>query len=135
MNFTNRPASSLEGAAGWINTNSFTNGIVLAGSSYVPPLVNNRALDVTNATVTFGLSTSITNTILWRTNNTITISGGTNHLALTVTTTSGFISGSFLHPTTHQSTALKGVILQQTRDAAGFSQGAGQTGGFKLEPQ
>ncbi len=134
VNFTNRPASSLEGAAVWMRTNRFTNAIILTGSSYVKPLTGFRALDVTNGNAIFGVGALITNTITLKTNNTITVTGGTNRLALAINTTNGAITGTFLNPTTHVSTAIKAVLLQQTREAAGFTGGTNTTN-FKIEPQ
>jgi hypothetical protein len=47
----------------------------------------------------------------------------------------GVISGSFMDPSTRLTTPIKGVVLQQQTNAAGFFEGTNATGKFVLTPE
>ena len=82
---------------------------------------------------------SITNQIIWASNNTITVPltvGNTNGLALTNTAKTGLISGSFQNPANPKQTIkINGVLLQDQTNALGYFPGANQSGSFLVAPQ
>ena len=86
----------------------------LQGARYTPPPPGTNVLNWTSGVVLLDgghLQTTISNG-LTVTRTTLAAPGNTNSIALTITGSSGKISGSFLHPATRKSTPLNGYVLQ-----------------------
>ena len=144
LTFTNTIDSNLEGDVSWIKSSivggkyyprGFTNDIVAVGSTYVTPAAGTRVLNLTNAFVELrdgNLSRCLTNRITLSTNNIVTVSSNTNGLALTVTTSTGALAGSFVNPQTKARYSIKGIALQKQNAAYGFFLGTNQSGLFQL---
>jgi len=58
----------------------------------------------------------------------VTITNNTSRLAVQINRLSGLITGSFLNPATHKTSAIKGVLLQKQVFGAGFLLGTNQGG-------
>jgi hypothetical protein len=93
----------------------------LLGARYTPPHRGTNALNWTEGVVLLD-GGRLTSTI----SNTLTVAGtglaapgNTNQIVLTLTASSGRLSGSFLHPVSSRSTPLNGYILQQPDGDAG----------------
>lgn len=140
LQFTNEETGCLSGEPIWVKqafkTTSYgqglTNTLQTIGSTY-----NAKAkpvLNLENPEAFFwgaSLNEPITFTAIPANTNALSYSG-TNSLKLTVTSSSGLISGKFAYPTTQNSMTIKGVILQQVGFAAGFFQSTNQSGLFEL---
>ncbi len=146
LTFTNTGTSSIEGNASWIKTSAaigknylagFDTDVTAAGSRYTPPLAGTRVLNLTTGSVILsggGLSPDITNAITLNANNSVTVTSGSNNLALTLTVTSGAAKGSFLFPGTGASTPIKGIILREQNVMRGFFLTPTQSGAVLLGP-
>ena len=121
-----------ETAGGKIYLAGFTNETLALGSRYVAPLKGVAALGWSNGVALFeqgNLSVPMTNAIaLSSANKFIITSTNTSKLALSLTTASGLLSGSFVHPDTLKKSAIKGVILQKQAIGGGFLMGTNQSG-------
>ncbi len=109
--------------------------VTAAGSRYTPPLAGTRVLNLTTGSVILsggGLSPDITNAITLNANNSVTVTSGSNNLALTLTVTSGAAKGSFLFPGTGASTPIKGIILREQNVMRGFFLTPTQSGAVLL---
>ena len=58
-----------------------------------------------------------------------------NKLSLSFTVTSGVLKGGFMHPVTHKTNTIKGVVLQEENTARGFFLSTNQSGGLLLRAQ
>ena len=119
-------------------TNGFALGTTLEGGQYVAPPIGatNRALALTNATVTLSggnLIAGITNSVVLTNNNVLRING-TNGLQLTITPSSGLVSGSFVHPQSRVITPIKAVLRQGQTNLHGFFLGPNLSGQIILQP-
>ena len=147
--FTNGAMMSAPNAS-WINaTNSsksalyragFTNqSALIIGSAYSP--TNKPLLALSNAQVILeggNLPFTITNLITLASNDTITVTnaGDTNKLTLTISKSTGAITGTFANPSKpSQSIAISGVLMQNETNAQGYFSGTNQSGTFMLVPQ
>ncbi len=121
-----------ETAGGKIYLAGFTNETLALGSRYVAPLKGVAALGWSNGVALFeqgNLSVPMTNAIaLSSANKFIITSTNTSKLVLSLTTASGLLSGSFVHPDTLKKSAIKGVILQKQAIGGGFLMGTNQSG-------
>jgi len=142
--FTNRPASSIEGGVHWFSPVSgakyYPAGFsVLSqafGSTYTPPLIYQRVLDLSNncsLTITGGnlLSSQVNAAILTQTNYVLGLDGGV--LLRLAVPASGSMKGRFIHPTINAKRSFFGVVLQQENTARGFFLGTNQSGAFLLQ--
>ena len=125
-------------APGKYYTNGFALGTTLEGGQYVAPPIGatNRALALTNGTVTLNggnLITGITNSVVLTNNNVLRING-TNGLQLTITPSSGLVSGSFIHPQSRVITPIKAVLRQDQTKLHGFFLGPNLSGQIILQP-
>jgi hypothetical protein len=76
-----------------------------------------------------------TNTLtLFNTGKFAANSSGISNLVLSVAPSSGVITGRFLDPQTHLTTAIKGAVLQQQGYAGGFFVSTNATGIFQINP-
>jgi PKD repeat protein len=132
INGTN-PAKSVLYPAGF--TNQETPLIGAAYEATAAPL-----LDLTNGVGEVllqggGLAATITNFITLASDNVITLtanSQNTNNLTLTITKSTGVISGAFTDDS--QTIKVHGVLLQNQTGAAGYFLGPNQSGAFTLGP-
>jgi len=138
-NFANDGA--LEGEANWFRVGAygklyprgFTNAALpITGSVFAPGTSKMPALEPTNLFLTLsggGLAAPLTNHLtLYDTGKFATNGGDAPKLSLSVTPGTGLISGSFLDPQTRQTSAIKGVVLQEQGAAAGFFLSTNATG-------
>jgi hypothetical protein len=147
ITFSNLPASELGGTMYWfrpagktpsVYQSGFTNMASIVGSAYNP--TDKPLLALANGQVTLDggdLPFAITNQITLSPSGTITVprtAENTNKLALTITKTTGAISGSFANPFNPKRTiTVKGVLLQNQTNAVGYFLGTNQSGAFLLE--
>jgi hypothetical protein len=118
----------------------FTNqAATLSGGLYVSsavPLLNLKSGEVTLEGG--GLATPITNQISLASNDRITLASkteDTNQLTLTITKTTGLISGSFATTAkAKQTIKVSGVLLQGQTNAQGYFLGGEESGTFLLAP-
>lgn len=142
--FTNAGDSSLTGQAVWLRTavksgfqtNGFANDILVSGSTFTN--LKTRALAFTNAELILsggGIEPPITNAVLIKSNNVLSVLSTNNKLSLSLTASNGAVSGSFLHPVTRATLSLRGILLQQEPSARGFFVGKTNSGAFWLKEQ
>ena len=126
------------GTYGKLYPAGFTNTLSIAGSAFTPGTAKVPALEPTNLVLTIaggGLSLPLTSALtLYDTGKFLTNGAGVSKLTLSVAPGTGVISGSFLDPLTLLPATLKGVILQQQSNGAGFFVGASATGRFSVSP-
>ncbi len=147
IDFSNGP-SILAGEAGWFRVGAygklypsgFTNYPVITGSTFAPGTTRIPVLSETNNLNIIlsggGMGTNLTNTVtLYNTGRFVTNGAGIPKLTLSVVPSTGVISGSFLDPLTRLTTPIKGVVLQQQTNAAGFFATTNATGTFILTPE
>jgi hypothetical protein len=147
IDFTNGP-SVLAGEAGWFRVGAsgklypagFTNYPAITGSTFAPGTTRVPVLSETNNLNIIlsggGLGTNLTNTVtLYNTGRFVTNGAGIPKLTLSVVPSTGVVSGSFLDPLTLLATPIKGVVLQQQTNAAGFFVSTNATGTFILTPE
>jgi hypothetical protein len=117
---------------GGFHPEGFTNEVRALASRYTPPAKGVSALDVSNCVVVLeggNLAGPATNELFLSALNKITvISTNTNKLALTVSTSSGLLNGSFVHPRTLKKSPVKGVVLQKQNLGGGFFLGTNESG-------
>ena len=135
------PTGNLAGNAFWVklasidrfNSEGFTNRVVVSGSAYTPPAPGTRVLNLTNAAVTLAegnLAAPLVAAAVLSNNNQFTLSG-TNGIKLTLLSASGLVNGTFIHPQTRLTTAIKAVVLQNNNTIQGFFLGTNQSGRFE----
>ena len=145
IDFTNG-ASRPAGEANWFRAGAsklypagFTNEMTVTGSAFTPGTARIPMLSQTNLSVILsggGLGTNLTNAVtLYNTGRFLTNGAGIAKLTLSAATNTGVISGSFLDPVTSLKTPIKGVVLQQQTNAAGFFLGTNASGTFFLTPE
>jgi len=126
--------------AGPIYPGSFTENLSVIGSKYIPPVKKQRVLNFPNAspdalfTASGGnLATSPLpiNVTLTTANKVIGPVADPNHLKLSISTSSGLISGSFLDGAA--TPAFNGVVFQKQSLGGGFFLGTSESGVFTLE--
>jgi Immunoglobulin domain/Divergent InlB B-repeat domain/Bacterial Ig domain len=124
------------GIAGAFYACGFTNELTAQGSRYTVPGYGVPVLSLSNAVVLLkggNLVSPMTNdVVLTPLNKVIFVSTNTQKLALTLSTSSGLISGSFINPQTLKKSSIKGVILQKQNAGAGFFLGTNQSGSVFL---
>jgi hypothetical protein len=138
-------ASTFAGEANWFRVGAygklypagFTNALSIAGSSFTPGSASIPVLDSANFVLTLsgdglGANTLASGLTLSGAGKFATNSGNISKLTLSVAPATGVMSGSFLDPQTKLTTPLKGVVLQEQGNAAGFFLSAGETGSFML---
>jgi hypothetical protein len=144
--FTNQTITAPSGLS-WINaTNSartavyrsgFTNQqATLTGGLYLPS--QTLPTDLTATLEGGDLLVAITNGVTLSASDKITLTNSvdeTNKLKLTITKSTGVISGSFANPANPKQTIkINGVILQDQTNAQGYFLGTNQSGTFTLDP-
>jgi len=121
-----------DGAAGSFYPGGFTNEVLTLASRYAPPVKGTAVAGFSNSVVILeggNLIGPLTNDVFLSTLNKITVtSTNTGKLALTVTTSSGLLGGSFINPQTLKKSTIKGVVLQKQDVGGGFFLGTNQSG-------
>jgi hypothetical protein len=120
------------GAGGNFYTNGFVNEVMTIGSRYVAQPSGTSALSFSDATVRLeggNLAGPVTNEVaLSELNKVIVTSTNLNALVLKLSTSSGLMSGSFLHPQSLKKSVIKGALLQRQNAGPGYFLGTNQSG-------
>jgi hypothetical protein len=146
INFSNQPASTLGGALSWIRpagpspkvyTAGFTNATSAIGSRYSVAGGNPAlTLDDGEAVLSdFPVSTNLTGAVSISDNNALQVAAGAEDLTLTLTASTGLITGTFHFPVTGKVTPVRGVVLQQQAQAQGYWLDSSQSGPFLIQSQ
>ena len=138
ISFSNQPATALGGMVYWFRPTGTNLALPLVGSAYNPAA--QPLLAMTNGQVILeggGLPFTITNQIALTSSNTIALTAApenTNKLALTITQSSGAVGGRFADPSNpRQTIKVRGVLLQNQTNAAGYFLRTNQSGAFLLQ--
>jgi len=146
VTFTNLPGVSLQGGAAWFRTNSagklyprgFTNAVSITGSAFTPASAKTPVLGLTNFQITLSggnLPHPLTNAATLSPAGKFAANGpGIASLTLSVAASTGILNGTFLDPATGLATPIRGVVLQQQTNAAGYFLSTNATGLFQLTP-
>ncbi len=143
ITFTNEVDYSLEGAGSWIKPaiastfypNGFTNSLAISGSTYTSPPPGTTVLPFTNCVLYLAggnLAGNITNAdaILNYVDNKVYI--GTR-VVLTLSPSSGLMTGIFVDTDLGVTRMLRSVVLQQEGTARGYFKGTTQSGSVLLQ--
>lgn len=126
-----------ETAGGKVYLSGFTIEALAIGSRYVAPAKGSAALEWSDGVVTLeqgNLSLMQSDDVnLTSANKFVVAPPNANKLALKLTSSSGLVSGSFVHPDTLKKSAIKGIILQKQQVGGGFFLGTNQSGRLTLE--
>jgi hypothetical protein len=146
VTFTNLPGLSLEGGAAWFRANSggeiyprgFTNAVSITGSSFMPASAKTPVLGLTSFQIILSggnLPHPLSNNATLSPAGKFAANGpGIANLTLSVSTNTGILSGAFLDPATGLATPVRGIVLQQQTNAAGYFLSTNATGLFQLTP-
>jgi hypothetical protein len=108
------------------------------GSKFIAPKTGQTALPAIEGTVELSdgnLVEPMSNSFKIDKNKFLITGGASNKLTLTLTTTSGLLSGSFKPPGQKNTLLVKGAIIQKTTHAHGFFLGTNQGGTLILTPR
>ena len=126
------------GVAGMLYPTGFVSEVTTIGSRYLAPASGNRALNFSNSVVRLeggNLAAPSTHDVFLSEFNKVTLlSAGTNKLAITLSTSSGLISGSFINPQTLKKSVIKGALLQRQNFGNGYFLGTNQSGSVFFGP-
>ncbi|MDB6130581.1 MAG: Xanthan lyase, partial [Verrucomicrobiales bacterium] len=141
LKLTNSPARTVIGTVSWIKqaspgdayyANGFTNQVSIMGSGYDVPSLGNAALTFTNGFLIAeagNLGLSLTNAVTLKTNSTVTVAApNINKWKITLTPTTGFMTGTFIDSAASRTNTYKGVLLQNTNIGLGYFLGSDQSG-------
>jgi hypothetical protein len=124
------------GIYGALYPTGFVCEVTTTGSRYVAPLAGSRVINLSNAVVRLeggNLAESSTHAVYLSESNKVTpFSPGTNLLTISLSTSSGLISGSFIHPQSLKKSVIKGALLQRQNVGSGYFLGTNQSGSFSL---
>jgi len=117
----------------------FTNQVPLVGSTYLYAR-GTPMIDLTNGVIVLGggnLNATNTFGLTWGSNNLVKFdpTGVTNKARLTLSTSSGTVSGSFFDTDIRKTFSFKGVVLQNQSAASGYFLGTNQSGFFSVQNQ
>jgi uncharacterized delta-60 repeat protein len=120
------------GVTGAFYRGGFTNEVETLGSIYTPPPSGSPALNLANGVVLLeggNLTMRSMNNVTLDLSNKVTVTTtNANRLVLTLSVSSGTMSGSFFNSGTAKSSAIKGVLLQKANADGGFFLGTNQSG-------
>jgi hypothetical protein len=141
LTFTNTATNDIPGLLLWTRKDGiignyypsgFTNEVLALASRYRPPVSGTAALSFSNSVVILeggNLTVPATNDVFLSSLNKITVtSTNSSKLGLALTTSSGLLGGSFLHPQTLKKSSIKGVVLQKQNLGGGGFLGTNQSG-------
>ncbi len=140
--FTNLANADMTGDLTWIKPvtiatfypGGFTNSLSVIGSAFaivpgVPALAaNTGTIDLTGPTLA-----TLVDDYLLTTNSTITVTTNHDHVSLTLTKTTGVITGTFNSVPTGNGTPIKGILIQKENRARGFFHTTHQSGDFLMQ--
>ena len=145
VTFGNQPNTSMNGTLFWSKPAlasskfypaAFALSKTLYGSYFRTPASNSTPLLAFPFEPTGNLSISggnLSSSIYAPITNGVTLKvASTNHISFSLDRNSGLITGSFIHPVTHVSTPLNGVVLQVYNVATGYFLGTNQSGNFSF---
>jgi hypothetical protein len=120
--------------AGVIYPAGFVSDVTTIGSRYLAPSSGNRALNFSNSVVRLeggNLTAPLTHDAFLNEFNKVSLlSVGPDRLAISLSTSSGLLSGSFINPQTLKKSVIKGALLQRQNVASGCFLGTNQSGSF-----
>jgi len=120
------------GVAGALYPTGFVSEVTTIGSRYQAPASGTRVLNFSNSVVRLeggNLAAPLTHYVSLNELNKVTLlSAGTNKLAITLSTSSGLIGGSFINPQTLKKSVIKGAVLQRQNFGRGYFLGTNQSG-------
>ena len=134
---TNGDVNDVSGTLWWIKPGTvggtlyplgFSNQVEVLGSRYIAPPRNTPVLGITNGVVMVSggdLNPPTTNSVTLGSDNKI---AGDNSLSLTLSSTLGSMSGSFIEPITLKKRTVRGIVLLKQNQARGFFLGPVQSG-------
>jgi hypothetical protein len=141
LTFTNTATNDIPGLLLWTRKDGvpgnyypggFTNETQTLASRYTPPAKGTAVLGFSNSVVLLegaNLPGPMTNDVFLSVLNKIAVtSTNTSKLALSITTSSGLLSGSFINPQTLKKTTIKGAVLQKQTLGGGLFLGTNQSG-------
>ena len=124
------------GVAGTLYPTGFVSDVTTIGSRYLAASSGNRALNFSNSVVRLeggNLSAPLAQYVyLSEFNKVSLLTAGTNKLAITLSTSSGLMSGSFVNPETLKKSVIKGTLLQRQNFGSGYFLGTNQSGSVFL---
>jgi len=146
ITFSNQPASTLGGVLSWMRpagpspivyTSGFTNLSSVLGSRYhvttgVPVLALNNGHSVLGG---LAAGATLSEAVSINDDNVLQVVAGADDLTLTLTKSTGLITGSFHFPVTGIVTPIHGVILQAQSQAQGYWLGPSQSSTFLIQSQ
>ena len=109
----------------------FEKSIDVMGSRYQAPPFGTPALDLPSVVLLLSggnLDSPLSHDVALQTSNRVIITNNTSRVALQLNRLTGLMTGSFLNPATHKTSAIKGVLLQKQAYGAGFLLGTNQSG-------
>ena len=126
------------GVTGMLYPTGFVSEVTTIGSRYLAPPSGKPALNFSNSVVRLeggNLAAPSTHDVFLNEFNKVTLlSAGTNKLAITLSTSSGLISGSFINPQTLKKSVIKGALLQRQNFGNGYFLGTNQSGSVFFGP-
>ena len=145
--------SDIDGTVDWFRPATVTTAVVpfkpgfhtqadAVGSHFVKPAANIRLMTTPNAggntQLTLqdgGLTSSLVDLGTLKTSHTFTVPYQSSEKpSLTVVSTTGALSGSFIHPFTQLATPFYGALLQKQNMGMGYFMSGLLSGGFSVEP-
>lgn len=141
LSFSNTPGTRCAGTLRWVKsstaggknyTQGFATKIPVLGSSFVPA-TSGLGIDLANASLSFdgaNIYTPVNELIVTNNNlNSVTFQqSATSTATLKVIPGIGQVSGTFIHPVTHQPASINAVVLQDQSTAAGYFISGGLSG-------
>jgi hypothetical protein len=145
VTFTNETDTDFDGLFNWFKQTQtakyypggFTNEAMIAGSRFVTPTATNLLIDITNGIVGFtngNLTTNFTNHVMLDAGGKV-FNQGTNKLSLSISKSSGTLSGSVTPPGGGKAVSFKGALLQKQNGGSGFFLGTNASGRVCLQGQ
>ena len=135
---------NLSGDVNWIKPaitgtryypSGFNEPLALSGSGYVRRATGQRVINLTLGVLTLtggNLVDQIIESLIIGSDNTVAISG-VSRPTMTVNLDTGGFNGTFVHPVTRQTTAFKGVFIQNETTAVGYFLGPFRSGAVVVE--
>ena len=146
LKFPAAPTNALEGELHWFKPaaaadhfypDGFSIRATISGALYRAPAAGERLFPWTNGMAVLSggnLNSAVTNLVTAEANQQLTVASNDLQLKITIVLPTGAVSGSFVHPVTHQRTKLRGTVQSGLGLIGGQFQGSSQTGSFLVIP-
>ncbi|MDB6059517.1 MAG: hypothetical protein JWO95_3361, partial [Verrucomicrobiales bacterium] len=133
LNFSNAPARTLSGTVNWIRPNCSSAEIQISASLYTPSATGFGVNATSLTAVCEGgcLTQCTSNAVLVAKTPVTVLSPNTNAMSLKISSPNGFVSGSF--KVAGKVKMIKGVVLQQQTNGAGFFVDTPKNGAVSLK--